>query len=63
MSETVSSVQEAMLASIRRYRTSADGCACPDRRYRRHECKHMRAVRYAYLVMAAIAQGASEDAA
>lgn len=53
----MSSSQDAMLASIRRYRTSADGCACPDRYYRRRVCKHMAVVRYAYLVMAAIAEG------
>lgn len=53
----MSSRQDRMLDSIRRYRTSADGCACLDRHYRRRVCKHMKAVRYAYLVMAAIAEG------
>lgn len=37
------------------YQATADGCTCPDRQFRRHECKHMRALARLGLGVPAIA--------
>ena len=38
---------------IRTYQTELTACRCPDRYYRRHECKHMKALRDAVEIVRA----------
>lgn len=38
---------DPIIVSIQKYRTTVRGCECPDRWYRRRECKHMRYLRAA----------------
>ena len=38
---------------IKTYHTTPDWCGCPDRFYRKRECKHIKALRYAILVVKA----------
>ena len=37
----------------RLYYTTESGCFCPDRKFRQRTCKHMRALRDAYALIAA----------
>jgi len=39
--------------AIIRYGTTTTGCGCPDRRYRRRECKHISALRQAFAIVEA----------
>ena len=39
------------------YRTGPRSCACPDRYYRRRECKHIKALREAVEIVRAARKG------
>ena len=40
-----------LLASLARYGTTLDQCACPDRRFRKIRCKHMTLLRFAQQIV------------
>ena len=40
-----------LLASLARYGTTLDDCACPDRRFRKIRCKHMTLLRFAQQIV------------
>ena len=59
---TAQRVAEVTPDKIRQYRTTASSCACPARRYRSGDCKHMKALQKAAALVEASRAAQEEHA-